>query len=166
MFSLECLSQYSITAFYNHPFGVAKNSLKRQVVCETKVAKTCSCKIGMFLLLKFEAEGIFLMVVRSLAAVYTDILHLCCLKFIQKVVSSLHKPTTRYMCTLLWSQYSGTCAWKLLCVCKIWQSLVTLAGSHSPQRRFCTKSSLHRISVIKTRWSLTTEIINSSFYCT
>ena len=33
-----------------------------------------------------------------------DILHLCCSKFAQKVVPSLHKPTTRYMCsTLLWS---------------------------------------------------------------
>ena len=40
-----------------------------------------------------------------------------------------------------------------------------LAGSCSPQRLFCTKSSVHGISVIKTRWSLTTDIVNSSFYC-
>ena len=38
-----------------------------------------------------------------------------------------------------------------------------LAGSCSIQRLFFTKSSLHRISVIKIRWSLTTEIVNSSF---
>ena len=40
------------------------------------------------------------------------------------------------------------------------------AGSRSPQRLFCTKSSMHGISVIKGRWSLTTEIVKSSFNCT
>ena len=59
--------------------------------------------------------------------------------------------------------YSGTCTCKWLCV---WH----WAGSRSPQRLFCTKIhtklSVHRISVIKTRQSLTTEIVNSSFYCT
>ena len=40
------------------------------------------------------------------------------------------------------------------------------AGSRLTQRLFYTKSSMHGISVIKTRWSLTTEIVNSSFYCT
>ena len=39
------------------------------------------------------------------------------------------------------------------------------AGSRSPQRLFCTKSSVHGISVIKGRWSLTTEIVKSSFNC-
>ena len=37
-----------------------------------------------------------------------------------------------------------------------------LAGSCLPQRLFCTKSSLHGISVIKTIWSLTTEVVKSS----
>ena len=40
-----------------------------------------------------------------------------------------------------------------------------LAGSRSKQGLFCTKSSVRGISVIKTRWSLTTEIINNTFYC-
>ena len=51
-----------------------------------------------------------------------------------------------------------------LCVCKIWCSLVSSAGSLSPQTLFCTKSFVHGILVIN-RWSLTTEIVNSSFYC-
>ena len=41
-----------------------------------------------------------------------------------------------------------------------------LAGSRSPQRLFGTKSSVHWTSVIKTRQSLTIEIIKSSFHCT
>ena len=40
------------------------------------------------------------------------------------------------------------------------------AGSHSPQRLFCTESSMHRILVTKTRWSLTREIVISSLCCT
>ena len=45
-------------------------------------------------------------------------------------------------------------------------TLLAVAGvCHSPKRLFCTKSSVHGISVIKTRWSFTTEIVNSSFYC-
>ena len=79
-------------------------------------------------------------------------------KFTQKVVPSLHKPTTRYMCTLLCSYTPG----EWLRVCKIWSRS---AGSRSTQRPFCTKSSMHGNSVIKTRWSLTTEIVNSSFHC-
>ena len=41
------------------------------------------------------------------------------------------------------------------------------AGNRSTQRLFCTKSSMHGISIINTRWSLTTEIVNivQSFYC-
>ena len=41
-----------------------------------------------------------------------------------------------------------------------------LAGSHSSQRLFCTKSSFHGSLVIKSRLSLTTEIVKSSFDCT
>ena len=51
-----------------------------------------------------------------------------------------------------------------LCVCKIWWLLSFSAGSHSPQTLFCTKSSVHGILIIN-RWSLTTGIVNSSFYC-
>ena len=101
----------------------------------------------------------------ALAAVYTDILHLGCSKFAQKVVPSLHKPTTRYMCTLLWSHIQvhlhvngSVCAKS----CGRWSPS---AGSRSPQRLFCTKSFLNRISAIKTRWSLTKEIVKSSFHC-
>ena len=64
-----------------------------------RVAKTCPCNVNTFLLLEFEGEGVF----RALAAVYTNILNLCCSKFSQKVVPNLHKPKTRCMCALLWS---------------------------------------------------------------
>ena len=39
-----------------------------------------------------------------------------------------------------------------------------LAGGRLAQRLFCTKSSVQGISVIKTTWFLTTEIINRGFY--
>ena len=88
------------------------------------------------------------------------ILHLCCSKFAQKVVPILHSPTTKYMCTLLWSilQVKGSVRAKS----GGWWS--HSAGSRSPQKLLCTKSSMHEISVIKIRWSLTTDIVNSSFY--
>ena len=37
------------------------------------------------------------------------------------------------------------------------------AGTRSPQSLFCTKSSMHGISVINNRWSLSTKFVNSSF---
>ena len=40
------------------------------------------------------------------------------------------------------------------------------AGSRSPQRLFYAEPSVHKILVIKSRWSLTTEIIKSTFNCT
>ena len=61
-----------------------------------------------FLLLKFGSGRHFWTVPITLAAVYTDILHLCCSKFTLKVVPSLHKPTTKYMCTLLKSHTAST----------------------------------------------------------
>ena len=154
---------YSRNCFLGSPLGAAITSFKQQVVCETKVANTCPFKVNTFLLLKFEVEGIF-----RPAAVYTDIVHLCSSKFTQKVVPSLHKPTRRYMCTLLWSHTQvhvyvhvngSVCAKSGGC----WSRS---AGTRSPQRLVCTKSSMHGSSVIKTKWSLTTEIVNSSFSCT
>ena len=39
------------------------------------------------------------------------------------------------------------------------------AGSHSPQKLFCTKPSMHWILVIKTRRSLSTESVKGSSHC-
>ena len=47
------------TAFSRSPLGAEKNSRKRQVVYEPRVAKKCPCKVNTFLLLEFEAESIF-----------------------------------------------------------------------------------------------------------
>ena len=80
------------------------------------------------------------------------------------MVQNLHKPTTRYMCTLLWSYTPGEC-FCAMCA-KSCSRRSCSAGSRSPQRLICTKSSMDGISVIKTRWSLSTEVVNSSFYCT
>ena len=137
--------KYSRNCFLRSPLGAAKNSLKRQVVCETRVAKTCPCKVNTFLLLKFEAEGIF--------------------QFTQKVVPSLHKPTTRYMCTLLWSHTQVHLHVNGSVHAKSGGRWSRSAGSRSPQRLFCTERSVHGISVIKSRRSLTTEIVKSSFNC-
>ena len=117
------------TAFYDHPLVQQKPVLKRQVVCETRVAKTSPCKVNTFFSSKSKRFKTFSEQSQPFAAVYTDILHLCC-------------------------------------ACKIWRSLVTSgAGSRSPQRLFCTESSMHGISIIKSRRSLTTEIVKSSFNC-
>ena len=51
-------SYYSRNCFLRSPLGAAKTSLKQQVVCEMRVAKTCPCKVNTFLLLKFQVEGI------------------------------------------------------------------------------------------------------------
>ena len=105
----------------------SKNRLKRQVVCETRVARTYPCKVNTFLLLEFEGEGIF----RTVATIYTDILHLCC----SKLVPSIHKPTTRYTCTLLWSHTQV----HLHVRAKSGGRWSRSAGSRSPQRLFFTK---------------------------
>ena len=102
----------------------------------------------------------------ALAAVYTDILHLCCSKFTQKVVPSLHKPTTRYMCTLLWSHTQVHVHVNGSVCAKSGGRWSRSAGSRSPQRLFCTEWSVHGISVIKSRRSLTTKIVKSTFNCT
>ena len=76
---------------------------------------------------------------KALPVVFTDILHFCCQKFTQKVAPRFHKPTTSYMCTLLWShtqvhlQVNGSvCA-------KFGDRWSRLAGSRSPQRLFWTQ---------------------------
>ena len=102
---LHCLSfLYSRNCFLQSPLGAAKTSLKRQVVCETRVANTCPCKVNTVFSQNSKRKA-FLNSPNAHAALYTDILHLSCSKYTQKVVPSLHKPTTRYMymCTLLWS---------------------------------------------------------------
>ena len=43
---------------------------------------------------------------------------------------------------------------------------LSLAGGHSVQGVFCTKSSVHKISTIKTMWLQNTGTINGRFYCT
>ena len=136
---LVLLEEYSRNCYLRPPLGAAKTSLKQQAVCERGSLRHAIAK--------------------STAAVYTDIVHLCASKFTQKVVLSLPKPTTRYMCTQLWSHSPG----EWLCASKSVHSWSPSSGSHSPQKLFCAKSSMHGISVIKTRWSFNTEIVNNSF---
>ena len=88
------------TAFYDHSFGTAKTSLKQEVVFETRVKRP---KPTLFISSNWSGR------------------HPCGSKFTQKVVQSLHNPKTRYMCNVLWSYTPG----EWLCVCKIWQLLVT-----------------------------------------
>ena len=70
----------------------SKNGLKRQVVCETRVAKTCPCKVNTFLLLEFEAEGIFQTVATHLQ-LYTLKSYIFAVVSLHKrcMVPSLHK---------------------------------------------------------------------------
>ena len=98
----------------------------------------------------------------ALAAEYTDILYHCCSKFTQKIVPSLHKPTTWYMCTLVWSHA---------------QVHVHLNGSVHIKSGGCWSCwavdhhrdfslQVHGILVINTWWSLSTDILKSRFHCT
>ena len=91
----------------------------------------------------FSSPGIqrgrhFLNSPNALAAVYTDILHLCCSKF-TKGGSKLTQAYNKVHVYSTVVPYSGTFTCKWLCACKIWWSLVKLAGSPSPQRLFCTE---------------------------
>ena len=74
------------------------------------------------------------------------------------------------MCTLLWSHtqvYMYMYVHVNGFVCAKSGGLWSLwACSRSPQKLFCTKLFVHRISIVKTRWSLTSEIVKSSFHCT
>ena len=143
---------YSRNCYLRPPLGAAKTSLKQQVVCETRVAKTCPCKINT----SSPQIG---------SGRHFQQSHLCCSKFTQRVVPSLHKPTTR-SCVL----YSGPHTQVHV---DVHGSVHATSGSRwshsaghwSPQKLFCTKSSMHRILAIKTRWSLTTKFVNSSFGC-
>ena len=83
----------------------------------------------------------------TLAAVYNDILRLCCSKF--------------YIWSLLWSHtqvhvHGPWSGWA-----DLYKTIWAWAGLHSG--KVCTNLSVHGISVINTRWSLTTEIVKSSF---
>ena len=83
---------YSRTCFLRSPLGPAKASLKQQVVCETRVTETFHANSTLF----FSSNSKWK---------YTLIFYIfiCCSKFTQKVVPSLHNPATRDMCALLWS---------------------------------------------------------------
>ena len=101
---------------------------------------------------------------KALSAVYTAILHPCSLKLTQRVFPSIHQRTS-YIFTLLWSHTTSRCICTWLCECKTWWSLVMFGRQSSPLALFCTKLLLHGNSIIKSRWPLTTKIVNSSFYC-
>ena len=101
----------------------------------------------------------FLNSCRAFAAVYTDIIHPGCWKFSQRLVPSIHKPS-RYIFTLLcYRNRNGSVS------AKPGGRRSCLAGSRSPQALFYTILPVHGISVIKSRCSLTTDIVISSFYC-
>ena len=68
--SHTCRSHYSRNCFLRSPLGAAKTSLKQQVVCETRVAKTCPCKVNTFLLLKFEVKYISKQLQRTCSCIH------------------------------------------------------------------------------------------------
>ena len=103
------------TAFYGHPLVQQKTSLKRQVVCETRVAMTCPCKVNTFP----SPIHIFGNSLKTLAAVYlTSLLFKVYTKGGSKLTQTYNK--VHVYSTVV--PYSGTftCKW----LCKIWQSVV------------------------------------------
>ena len=106
-------------------------------------------------------EAIFLTVAMHLQ-LYTLISYIFLVQTIHKrwfkVYTSLQQGTRVLYCGPILQVNGSVCAKSG----GLWSHL---AGSRSTPWLFCTKSSMHGISAIKTRWSLTTEIVNSSFYC-
>ena len=97
-----CTTLYSRNCFYDHPLMQQKTVLKGRWSVKWGLLRHAHAKSILFFSSNLK-ERHFLNSRNALAAVYTDILHLCCSKFTKKVVPILHKPTTRYVCTLLWS---------------------------------------------------------------
>ena len=130
------------TAFYDHPFVQQKPALKGRWSVKWGSLRHAHAKstlsstlISYILPVKVKHQGWF------------------------QAYTSLHQ--VQMYSTVV--PYSGTftCKW-------FWvQNLLVMhvRGSCSPQRHFCTEWSMHGNSVIKRRWSLTTEILKSSLNC-
>ena len=121
-------------------------------------------KANTFLLLKFKMEGIFGTVTTHFQP-YTLISYIfavqsSCKRWFQ-AYTSLQQGI--YMCILLWSHTQVHIHVNGSMRAKSGGRWSRWAGKCSPQRLFFTKSSLHGISVIKIRWSLTTEIVKAVF---
>ena len=125
------------TAFYHHPLEQQKPVLNSRWSVKLGWLRHALAKSPLSSP-QIWSGGHFPNSHNTLAAVYTDILSLCCSKFVQKVVPSLHKPTPWYMWTLLWSDtqvhlhVNGSLHAKSGCR---WSRS---AGSHSPHRLSCT----------------------------
>ena len=148
---------YSRNCYLRPPLGAAKTSLKQQVVFKTRVAMTCPCKVNSFLLLEFKKKGILRTVAMHCTCIHWYLTYLW-FKVYTKGGSKFTQAYNKVYCGPI-LQVNGSVH------AKSGGHWSHSTGSRSPQRLFCTKSSVHRISVIKTRWSLTTEVISSSFYC-
>ena len=156
VYNCHYVLKHGRNCYIKPPLGPTKPVINsRWSLKQGSLAKTCSWKVKTFLLLHFHNCHNTL--------VYTHILHLCSSKSTKKVVPSLHNPQDKGTCVL----YCGP----ILQVndfvgAKSGSHWSRSAGSCSPQKLFCTKSFMRGISVIKSRWSLNTEVVNSSFCCT
>ena len=142
MFYVTCriviIAIYSRNCFLPPPLGAAKTSLKRQVDCKMRVAKTGLHVQSQHLSSPlFPSRRHFPRSPNTLAAVYTDILLLSCLKFTQKVVPSLHNQG--YMCTALWSHTQVHLHVNGFVRAKSGGCWSRSEGRSSPQKLFCTK---------------------------
>ena len=117
---------YSRNCLLWTPLGAAKINIKRQVVCETRVAKTCPCQANTFLFLK-KRKG---------KAFFQQSQHTCnCIHwYLTSFLFELYtidgsKLTQAYNKVHVYSAvvpYTGTFTCKWFCVCKFWWSLVML----------------------------------------
>ena len=132
-----------------------------KVVCETKVTKTRPCKVTTFLSSNSKWKA-FSEQSQPLAAIHNDVLHFLLFKVSTKGCSKLTQAYNKVH-DIVYStvvHVNGSLCAKSVSHCSPWSC------SRSPQKLFCTKSSVHGILVIKTRLSLTTKRVKSSFHWT
>ena len=129
---------YSRNCFLRPPLDAAKASLKQQVVCETRVAKTCPCEVNTFFSLKSKWKA------------FSDQSQSTCSCMHWYLTSLVFKVYTKGGSMLSVIPYSGT---------HVNGSVHAKSGwSRSAGSRFLHKIIHAWNLVIKTRCSLTTEI--------
>ena len=125
------LQKYSRNCFLRQPLGAAKNSLKRLVVCETRVSKTSPYKENI-LLLKIQVEGIFRTVTSTCSCIHWYLTSLPSLLHAQ----SLHEKWFQAYTSLQQGTFVLYCGPILMYIyIHVNDSLCAKSGGHwSPQR--------------------------------
>ena len=132
---------YSRNCYLKSPLGVAKTCLKQQVVYEIRVAMICPCKLINFFSSSWKWKQFF----------ESQHTHLSTLISYIFVVQTLRKIGSKAVA--LYSRLMVLFTQNLV--------VVEHASQVLTKKTFLYKPSMQGILVLKTRWSLTTEIIKT-----